>query len=262
MPQPDPGFSDETPPHAHLVQLYDTDDRALIENVGRYVCESLQRGGGAIIIATPEHRTAFAREVAQLDAAANEAVAAGRFVLLDAEETLARFMVDGQPDWERFASTIEPALADLRERSGAARLRAYGEMVGVLWQAGHYAAAIRLEEFWNRLLSGGGFELFCAYPIDVFGDEFRDAEIDAVLRTHTHLVPADDGQLQRAVHRAMDEVLGQHAEGVRRLVDTNDRPAWAAIPNAEAVILWLRNNLPAYADEILTRARRHYVAAA
>ena len=260
MPDPSPEVLDDARPHAHLVQLYDADDRALIENVGRYVCAGLQRGAGAIVIAAAGHADAFARAIAEFGA--GSAVDAGRLLFLDAEQTLARFMVDGQPDWARFESTIAPALSLLRERAGGRGVRAYGEMVGVLWQAGRYAAAIRLEGFWNRLLASGGFELFCAYPIDVFGEEFRDAEVDALLSAHTHLLPADDGRLQRAVHRAMDDVLGRSAAEVRRLVEAADRPAWAAIPNAEAVILWLRDNLPAYAGEILTRAQRHYRAAA
>jgi len=248
---------------AHLVQLYDDGDaRALTENVGRYVCESVARGEGAVVIATAHHGAAFARAIAEGGVDVETAIRAGRLVFLDAEQTLARFMVEGQPDWERFESVVEPVLRGIRESSSGTGLRAYGEMVGVLWRAGEYAAAIRLEEFWNRLLACGGFELFCAYPIDVFGDEFRDADVDALLCTHTHVVAAGDGALQSALHRAMDEVLGNTADGVRRLVEANHRPAWAALPDAEAAILWLRNNLPDYAGEIIARAQRHYRAAA
>jgi hypothetical protein len=42
----------------------------------------------------------------------------------------------------------------------------------------------------------------------------------------------------------------------------NYRPSWGIVPRGEAVILWLRNNLPDYADEILSRARRYYRACA
>jgi hypothetical protein len=56
----------------------------------------------------------------------------------------------------------------------------------------------------------------------------------------------------------MDEVLGPRAERLRPLIKANYRPAWAAIPQAEALVLWLRNNLPDFADEILDRARHYY----
>ncbi|MGH7528201.1 MAG: hypothetical protein ACREMX_16025 [Gemmatimonadales bacterium] len=47
---------------------------------------------------------------------------------------------------------------------------------------------------------------------------------------------------------------------MKALIKANYRPAWAAIPGAEAVVLWLRNNLPEHADEILGRARGYYQA--
>jgi DcmR-like sensory protein len=247
---------------AHLVQLYDHGDaRALTENVAEYVCESVRRGAGAIVIATAPHAVAFAGAIEARGIDVEHAVRASRLVVLDAEQTLARFMVDGQPDWERFEAAVAPQLRRVGESCGGRGLRAYGEMVGVLWDEGKFAAAIQLEAFWNRLLADGGFELFCAYPIDVCGDGFHDADVDAMLCSHTHVVAGDDGALARALHRAMDEVLGWGADGVRRLVDAHHRPAWAALPDAEAAILWLRKNLPDYAGEILARAQRYRAAA-
>jgi len=38
--------------------------------------------------------------------------------------------------------------------------------------------------------------------------------------------------------------------------------AWAVIPRPEAIILWLRNNLPGSAERILDRARQYYQLAA
>jgi hypothetical protein len=38
----------------------------------------------------------------------------------------------------------------------------------------------------------------------------------------------------------------------------NRRPAWGKVPPAEALVLWLRNNLPVSADQILARAREYY----
>ena len=45
------------------------------------------------------------------------------------------------------------------------------------------------------------------------------------------------------------------------MIKANFRPAWAVVPQGEATVLWLRNNLPGYADEILARARGSYQAA-
>jgi hypothetical protein len=58
----------------------------------------------------------------------------------------------------------------------------------------------------------------------------------------------------------MDERLGSRAHGLRLLIKANYRPSWAVLPKAEAIILWLRNNLPHEAEDILSLARQHYQA--
>jgi hypothetical protein len=246
-------------PQGHMVQLY-ADDRLLIKNVSRYLWAGLKRGDGLLVLATAEHRHAFVRELQVLDTGTDGAVRDGRLVLLDAEETLARFMVDGQPDWTRFEKVIRAAMQQLQAAAGIGRLRAYGEMVGVLWRAGKFSAAIRLEQFWNHLLVSSAFNLYCAYPIDVFDDDFQVSAVDALLCDHTHLLPtATNGQLENAVYRAMDEILGAEAEVIRLRADKH-RSSWATMPRGEAVILWLRNAFPDHARVILARARQYYEA--
>jgi hypothetical protein len=246
-----------TPPH--LVQLYDADESSLARNVGRYLEEGWQRGDGLVVIASREHAAAFVAELERLGVDAGAAVRDGRLLVLDAQTTLARFFVDGYLDPALFRETVTAALRSVH----GARIRAYGEMVGILWQAGHESAAIALEDLWNELLAEARLELFCAYPIDVFGDDFHVAGIDQVLCVHTHLVPTGGEQnLEGAVERAMGDVLGTRADGLRPLMKANYRPSWGVVPRGEAVILWLRNNLPDYADEILSRARRYYQACA
>jgi hypothetical protein len=220
----------------------------------------LRRGDGLLVIATPEHRGSVVRQLADERAYAR-AVLEGRLVFLDAETTLNRFMVRGEPDRPRFESVIGEALNGIRQRGAHTGIRAYGEMVGVLWQAGEHAAAARLEELWNELLHASDVSLFCAYPIDVFGPDFQAASVDAVLCAHTHVLPTDTA-LEGALDRAMDEVLGDRVDGIRSLIQANHRPAWAVVPRPEALILWLRNNLPGSADRIVDRAREYYQLAA
>ncbi len=44
-------------------------------------------------------------------------------------------------------------------------VRVFGEMVAVLWDAGHVSAAIELETIWNHLGGEVPFTLFSAYPM-------------------------------------------------------------------------------------------------
>jgi hypothetical protein len=248
-------------PHSrgHFVQLYETDEQALTNNVGHYLWQGLRQGDGVLVIATPEHQELFSRHLDTLGGDSGVLRESQQLVLLDAQETLAQFMVAGQPEWERFASVIRAALRQVRPAHGAEGSRAYGEMVGILWKARQYAAAIRLEQFWNRLLEQCSFSLYCAYAIDVFGKEFDVGNLDGVLRTHTHLIPSQpNGMLEAALDRSMEEILGSKAEELRGLIRAHHRPAWAVMPTAEATVLWLRKNLPEEAEQIVSRARDHY----
>ena len=242
---------------AHAVQFYDGDVSRLASQVGRYLGEGLRQGDGAIVIATPSHRLAFAAQLAADGLDPDRASHEGLLAFRDAEETLSRFMVRGLPDWSRFQAEIEAGIGIVKARIGNARIRAYGEMVDLLWNAGQSRAAARLEEFWNRLIEAHGFSLYCVYQIDVFGKDFHASVLDSVLCSHTHLMPAGS-HLEDSVDRALADVLGAGTDGVRNLMKDNFRPAWAAIPKGEAKVLWIRNNLPAYADEIMARARGYY----
>lgn len=246
-------------PAGHFVQLYQVDETALARNVGRYVGEGLRQGDGVLLIVTPEHQELFSGQFSRLDIDVSAAVRDRQLIFCDARQTLAEFMIGGQPDWEQFERVIRNGMRRVQPASDAAGLRAYGEMVGILWRARQFAAAIRLEQLWNRLLDRISFSLYCAYAIDVFGPEFELSNLEGVLCAHTHLVPArPDGTLETALNRSMDEVLGAEANGLRLLIRATHPAARAVMPAAESTILWLRKNLPQQAGEIVERARRHY----
>jgi hypothetical protein len=209
-----------------------------------------------VVIAVPEHSQPVIEELRQ-DRAYSRAVLEGCLVFLDAETTLSQMLVDDLPDRDRFDTVIGAALRRVQERAGHSGVRAYGEMVGLLWRQGRFAAARTLEEYWNALLRVSSLSLFCAYPIDIFGDEFRFETVDPVLCAHTHMLPVDE-VLETALDRAMNEVLGRRVPSLRAIMKANHRPSWGVVPKSEAIILWLRNNLPGSADEVLRLARRYY----
>jgi hypothetical protein len=251
-----PELLDRLEAEEHVVQLYGSDDRLLTRNVGRYLEEGLKRGDGLLVIATPEHRSSLARCLSN-QTSYSSAVLEGRLVFLDAAATVNRFLIHGVPDPERFGTVVGEAVRAVRSNAGHTGVRAYGEMVGLLWKSGNADAATRLEELWNGLLKASDVSLFCAYPIDVLSPDFHTSNVDALLCAHTHLLPIDVA-LEDAVNRALDEVLGAEAEDIRSLIQANDHPSWAAIPPAESMVLWLRKNLPGSAPEILARARQYY----
>jgi len=249
----------ESAPHSHFLQFYHADERPLVRNVGRFLCEGLNQGDHLILISTKEHTASFTDELAVLNAGVDAARRDGKLVCLDARETLAQFMVDGRPDAERFRSVIGSLL--LRFSSNAGGVRAYGEMVNVLWKDGLTAVALRLEQLWNDLLRDFEFSLYCAYQVDIFDGRVAMADLNAVLCNHTHLLPGSDQDAEAAITAAMRDVIWFRAEVVRREIQSGYRPSWADMPRAEAFVFWLKNNLPHRAAEILARARQNYSVA-
>jgi hypothetical protein len=54
-------------------------------------------------------------------------------------------------------------------------VRAFGEMVALLWAEGKRGAALRLEELWHPFCEREQLPLFCAYPKSALAvDNFRD----------------------------------------------------------------------------------------
>ncbi|HEY4442515.1 MAG TPA: MEDS domain-containing protein [Candidatus Elarobacter sp.] len=242
----------------HTVQFFGDAEPALARNVGVYLAGGLEAGESAIVIALRENRSAIRAVLHERGLDVGALVADGRLEMLDAAETLAALTFDGLPDRDRFADIVESRVRR------APRVRAYGEMVGLLWGRGERAAAVALEGLWNELhATTPGLALFCGYPIDVFGDAFGPGHLDELLCAHTHVVSSyDDGALCRAIERAMDEILAGSSAEMRRLMKPNHRPAWGSIPRGETLVLWLRNNLPDAAGPILARAKTYCCAAA
>jgi len=172
----------------HVVQLYGEDDQLLAKNVSRYLAEGMRRLDGLIVIATPEHTQATAYYLTQDNASATlEAERAGRLVFLDARTTLDRILVDGRPDEDLFDSVVGEAMREVRARSGSGKVRAFGEMVGLLWSEARYAEAELLETLWNALLAGSDYSLYCAYRIDLFGEDVDKAALSSIVAAHSHL---------------------------------------------------------------------------
>ena len=233
----------------HIVQVYQ-DEGFLVEAVTRYVLAGLQEGEAAILIVTPAHRAAF--ETA-LSASGADASARGQLVFLDAEGTLATFMRDGMPEWTAFHSAVGGRIAALRLEYPA--VRAYGEMVDVLWQGGSRDAAVRLEEQWNELMQLQTFSLFCAYAMDNLDAGAYGGPLECVCHVHTHLIPARDYQrfdeaVAQATRDALDEPLA------RTLLSLAGSSAHGAdMPLGQAVLLWLRKNMPHTASKVLAGVR-------
>jgi hypothetical protein len=168
----------------HFVQIYD-DDRVFLDTLEGFIAGGLLAGESGVVIATPKHLPALEARLERKGIDVAAAKASDQYIPLEAEETLSLFMTAGWPDDRLFERTI----ADILERAmrGGRRVRAFGEMVAVLWEQGHHAATVRLEHLWSELCRDQKFALFCAYPKAGFTENANDS-IAAVCQAHTHVV--------------------------------------------------------------------------
>jgi anti-sigma regulatory factor (Ser/Thr protein kinase) len=172
-------------PREHVVQFYDRESE-LGPAVGAYLTQAVRAGEVSIVIATPEHRTAFERELAAASVALDEVDRDGMIVWLDAAATLARCMSDGRIDRAAFRSAVGSTVR-AAGRTGRA-IRAYGEMVALLWDAGDVLGAIELEKLWNELAAELEFSLWCAYHGHSLGVHDHADALDEVCHLHTCVI--------------------------------------------------------------------------
>jgi len=241
----------------HFVQIY-KDEAFLLEAVAEYAGTGLRRGEGVVIIATPSHRAAFVQQLEDSGVAAEEARQRGQLLLLDADETLARFTPGGMPEWQSFRALIGDLIARLRLEYPT--VRAYGEMVDLLWQRGEREAAIRLEEFWNDLAGLQTFSLLCAYYMDNLDQAAYSGPLDCVCRVHSHLIAVRDyKRFNEAVVEASEAVLDQTLAQMLLSLSERHRPQ-TAMAQGQATLLWLQHNMPRTAEKVLAQVRARYSA--
>lgn len=175
---------------SHRVQFYE-DPAFLFDVVARFLEAGFQVGEPAVIIATEIHRKGFKARLKAMGFDVERALSDGRLVLLDARETLEKFMVWGMPDEDRFQQVIGAVFDKSLRGAGGRRVRAYGEMVDLLLRDANPRGALLLEAQWNDLGRLHPFSLLCAYAMGGFQAQ-EDAQVfHDVCTAHAHVSPTE-----------------------------------------------------------------------
>jgi hypothetical protein len=178
-------FWGEISPCEHFVQIYET-DASFMDTLAGFIGGGLKEGDAAVVIATSAHRRELTKRLAAMGIDVDAAMKDDQFMALDAETVLAKFMVDGWPDDEKFTATIKDILSQAR-RNGR-KVRAFGEMVALMWAKGFCAATVRLEHLWQQICERETFTLFCAYPKSGFTENPAES-IAKVCAAHSKVFP-------------------------------------------------------------------------
>lgn len=203
----------------HVVQFYGRDEE-LAERVTDYLLGALDGGGVAIVIATPEHRREFETRLGQAGVDLAAARDDGSYLALDAGQTLHELMPAERLDPGAFDRVIGSVIRGAG--AGGRPVRAFGEMVALLWDDGLVSDAVQLEERWNELGDRHPFSLFCGYRAD---SATRDlAAFAEVCRLHGEILHG--------------EIAGSRSRTARTFAFSREAPAAARHFAVAAVNTW------------------------
>ncbi len=172
-------------PRDHVVVFYRSEPD-LAEQVASYLQRALAQGGSAIVIATPAHRQAFAERLERAGIDVAEAIANGSYQAVDAAQTIEQFVTGEWADAAKFWQELSPVIR--RATQAGTPVRAFGEMVALLWADGLVDVAVEVEAMWNEIGAQYPFSLVCSYPTPKDGDSGDSDALAEVCRAHAMVV--------------------------------------------------------------------------
>jgi MEDS: MEthanogen/methylotroph, DcmR Sensory domain len=156
----------------HFVQIYESEE-VFMDILASFASDALKHDHVAVVIATRVHRQGLNERLMESGHDLAALRLQDRFISLDVEEMLRKFMANGWVDDKLFFQFVADILA--RATKDGRKVRAFGEMVTIMWSKGYYGAAVRMEHLCHRLCAENSFPLFCAYPEIGFAENGSEA---------------------------------------------------------------------------------------
>jgi signal transduction histidine kinase/ActR/RegA family two-component response regulator len=176
-----------TSPKDHYVQFYESDG-FLAQSTSQFIVSGITNDEGVIVVATPEH-ISLIKDILLTRIDLAKAIRSQQLLFLDAQTTLDLFMVEGLPQEDLYYNIIGGAIDNMALSFPV--IRAYGEMVNLLWEKGNLQGTIALEELWNKLAKTRRFSVLCGYSMENFDREIDGVAFKDVCNCHSHVHPAE-----------------------------------------------------------------------
>jgi DNA-binding NarL/FixJ family response regulator len=150
--------------HRHDVGFY-SDDARLLDDLTQFIVAALKAGNAAIVVATELHRERLLPRLQARGLDIGTAFEQGRYIPLDAADTLSALMLNGMPDPVRFLNLLGDLIVRASKAATAqqARVAIFGECVHLLWAQGNAEAAIQFEKLGNQLANIHDVDILCGY---------------------------------------------------------------------------------------------------
>ena len=158
--------------HRHEAGFY-SDDAGLLDGFTQFIGAAIKSGSAVIVIATESHRDSLLLRLQAHGLDIGAAIEQGRYISLDAAETLSTFMVNDQPDPVRFQKAVGDTIVAAAKavKGECPRVAACGECAPLLWAQGNAEAAIRVEHLWDEIAKRYDLDTLCGYPLGSFQAE-------------------------------------------------------------------------------------------
>jgi len=181
----------------HVIQVYDN-DVIFIDTLTGFVESAFRANENAVVIATNRHLTALELRLESKGHRIESLIAENKFIPVSAEETLHEFIINDTIDESRFIKIV----SGLFQHAGSnqKKVRAFGEMVAILWAQGNKEATLRLEHLWTRLCKEDQFCVYCAYPKDIFTVDEPEPE-KSVCDCHSMIISGSENQPDQISYR-------------------------------------------------------------
>jgi len=195
-------FWNEIAPNEHVVQIYE-DDELFLQMLAGFTGSGINAGDSVIIIATAAHISSLERRLIAHGIYLPVLIESNTYIPIDAQELLSGFMVNGLPDKKLFMDLVSVILQKAIRNNK--NVRAFGEMVALLWAEGLIDATIELEKLWNEVTANHKLTLFCAYPKNGFDYDTRRS-INDICQTHCKMIEATEKPLTEILYRDVQHI--------------------------------------------------------
>ena len=145
-----------------------SDDASLLDGFTQFVGSALKVGNAVIVVATESHRDRLLPRLQAYGLNIGAAIEQGRYISLDAGDTISTFMVNDQLDPVRFSRATVDLILGAAKKGKFPRVAVCGECAPLLWAQGHAEAAVRLEHLWDEIAETLDLDVFCGYTLGSF----------------------------------------------------------------------------------------------
>lgn len=177
-------FWGEIAPCDHLIQVYEN-EKIFLDTLEGFAGTGFLAKDTVVIIATSKHLDSLNTRLRSHGFDLSALIESDQYIPINAEDLLSVFLVDDWIDEDIFNSFITDLVRRAKKRNG--KVRAFGEMVAILWEKGHCGATVQLENLWNQLHGKDRFTLFCAYPRIGFTQSANES-MDIICKQHAKVI--------------------------------------------------------------------------